>query len=368
MAAEPAPSNEGGTASGGLPVRPLLKPGVRRVWRDPATLQLGRDPARAVVVTDVDDPVWQLLSRLDGQSTTEGLLASSSLPSEVGRDLLARLDAAGMLDDAAATSRPLASFTAARRAQLRPEYDALVLGQQRPGQGAASFARRKRAVVAVEGLGRVGSSVALLLEACGVGQVRVHDAALVTTAEVVPGGHRLVDVGRCRQDALRDRLAKPPRRPGRRVDLVVLGDGVDLGTRQRRADELAGADVPHLHVAVTDGCSRVGPLVLPGRSSCYRCLDHHRTDRDPAWPTLLAQLVDAAAETAAASLAALTAALAVAAVTAWLDADPEGSADGGNQALVDAEVVVAPPRLLPRRRSLTPHPACGCTWRGTIAS
>jgi hypothetical protein len=124
MAAEPAPSAEVGSASGGLPVRPLLKPGVRRVWRDPETLQLGRDPARAVVVTDVDDPVWQLLSRLDGQSTLDGLLGSGLLPREVGRDLLARLDAAGMLDDAAATSRPLSSFTAARRAQLQPEYDA----------------------------------------------------------------------------------------------------------------------------------------------------------------------------------------------------------------------------------------------------
>ena len=34
----------------------------------------------------------------------------------------------------------------------------------------------------------------------------------------------------------------------------------------------------------------VGPLVVPGRTSCLRCADLSRRDADPHWPLVLAQL------------------------------------------------------------------------------
>lgn len=41
---------------------------------------------------------------------------------------------------------------------------------------------------------------------------------------------------------------------------------------------------------VIDGANiLVGPLVVPGRSPCLRCLDAGRRDWDPTWPTLVAQ-------------------------------------------------------------------------------
>lgn len=43
----------------------------------------------------------------------------------------------------------------------------------------------------------------------------------------------------------------------------------------------------------------VGPLVIPGRTSCLQCADLHRTDRDAAWPAVATQLrVPSAAPTA----------------------------------------------------------------------
>jgi nicotinamidase-related amidase len=44
---------------------------------------------------------------------------------------------------------------------------------------------------------------------------------------------------------------------------------------------------------VRDGTGLVGPLVIPGVTSCLRCADLHRSDRDAAWPALAAQLRDA---------------------------------------------------------------------------
>ncbi|RYJ06847.1 MAG: hypothetical protein EON52_04265 [Actinomycetales bacterium] len=34
----------------------------------------------------------------------------------------------------------------------------------------------------------------------------------------------------------------------------------------------------------------IGPFVVGARSPCLRCADHHRTDADPTWPHVLAQL------------------------------------------------------------------------------
>lgn len=73
-----------------------------------------------------------------------------------------------------------------------------------------------------------------------------------------------------------------------RVDLVVLTDYLVADPRLVR--DLHDAGVAHLPVRVRDGTGLVGPLVIPGKTSCLRCADLHRSDRDAAWPALAAQL------------------------------------------------------------------------------
>jgi bacteriocin biosynthesis cyclodehydratase domain-containing protein len=73
-------------------------------------------------------------------------------------------------------------------------------------------------------------------------------------------------------------------------DLVVLSDSLVSDPRMLR--ELHAARIPHLPVRVRDGAGLVGPLVLPGVTSCLRCADLHRSDRDAAWPVLASQLRD----------------------------------------------------------------------------
>ncbi len=75
-----------------------------------------------------------------------------------------------------------------------------------------------------------------------------------------------------------------------RTDLVVLSDYLVADPRVVR--ELHSGAVPHLQVRVRDGTGLVGPLVIPGVTSCLMCADLHRSDRDAAWPVLAAQLRD----------------------------------------------------------------------------
>ncbi|MCH9702501.1 MAG: cyclodehydratase [Actinomycetia bacterium] len=72
------------------------------------------------------------------------------------------------------------------------------------------------------------------------------------------------------------------------ADLAVLTDYLVADPRVVR--DLHQAGVPHLTVRVRDGAGLVGPLVIPGVTSCLRCADLHRSDRDEAWPAVAAQL------------------------------------------------------------------------------
>lgn len=72
------------------------------------------------------------------------------------------------------------------------------------------------------------------------------------------------------------------------TDLVVLSDFLVADPRVVR--ELHAARVAHLPVRVRDGAGLVGPMVIPGVTSCLDCADLHRSDRDAAWPAVAAQL------------------------------------------------------------------------------
>jgi bacteriocin biosynthesis cyclodehydratase domain-containing protein len=74
------------------------------------------------------------------------------------------------------------------------------------------------------------------------------------------------------------------------VDLVILSDSLVADPRMVR--DLHSRGVPHLPVRVRDGIGLVGPLVIPGVTSCLACADLHRSDRDAAWPAIAAQLRD----------------------------------------------------------------------------
>lgn len=88
---------------------------------------------------------------------------------------------------------------------------------------------------------------------------------------------------RVRQSRLNHAAATPAT-----TDLVVLADFLVADPRVVR--ELHQARIPHLPVRVRDGTGLVGPLVIPGVTSCLACADLYRSDRDSAWPAVAAQL------------------------------------------------------------------------------
>jgi hypothetical protein len=275
-----------------------------------------------------------------------------------------------VLEDAAADRRPLAGLALGERDRLAPDLAAASLLRPGASGGVAVLAARRRAVVQVCGAGRVGASVVTLLAAAGVGAVVVDDAGTTRAGDVAPAGAGLDDVGSRRQDAaLRAarRLAPSVRStlPSSRSapDLAVLAgppDTADFGL----GDRLLRLGVPHLVARVRETTGVVGPLVLPGRSSCQRCHDLHRADRDPAWPSIAAQLSAGTRNRTAACdtvLATAVAAHAALQVLAFVDGDPAPPAVDGTLEIRQADGRV-------RRRTWEAHPSCGCTWGHQVAA
>jgi len=150
--------------------------------------------------------------------------------------------------------------------------------------------------------------------------------------------------------------ARGPRAQPRRPSLVVLADS----HRRELPAVLAQKLVPHLAVSASEAIGVVGPLVLPGRSACLRCLDLIRAERDPAWPLILAQLsAQPGADPPGCDtvLATMVAAQAVAQALAFIDQD------GQPPAVTNGTLELVLPGWQWRRRSWQPHPRCGCRYR-----
>lgn len=82
---------------------------------------------------------------------------------------------------------------------------------------------------------------------------------------------------------------RPPWTRPTPADLVILAD--ELVPDPVVLTALHRSATPHTYLACRDGRMVVGPTVHPGRTSCLRCADHHRADRNPRWPQISAQLL-----------------------------------------------------------------------------
>jgi hypothetical protein len=332
-------------------VRPLVHPALVRAWRDPATVQIGLDPARAVVLGGLGRADTAVLHSIDGVRDDRALRETAAQaggdPATADR-LVHLLRTAGVLVDAdrAAPDDPGDTLT--------PDRASLGLLNGSADAGASALRARHRIHVEVRGAGRVGATLARLLCSAGVGRVTVDDPVRTRAADVSPGGLGTQDVGRPRGLALEAAMSGHDDDPNHAPAIVVLAP--TRGTGRDDAAVLVRAGVTHLLVRVVETSAVVGPLVVPGRTSCLRCHDLHRTDRDPAWPRILAQIERDPPGSAACdvTLAALAGALAAQQALAHVDGFVPTTADG--------TVEIRLPDGMPRRRSWRPHPACGCTW------
>lgn len=343
-------------------MHPIIKPGLRRAWRDRQTVQYGVMPAHAVQLGPVDNATASFMDLIDGTRSLPQLRAeAAAMGLAQGRAdrIVARLGEAGVLDDTTADRETAAGMTD----RLRPDLSSLSVVHREAGGGLRRLAARREASVRVRGAGRVGSLVASTLSAAGVGQVDVVDGGHVETWDATPGGVPVEARGERRDAAARKavRRAQCWRSNSRStVALAVLAprDGLEAyAPDPASAEGFVETGTPHLYGGVVEGTGVVGPLVLPGRSPCGGCVMWSRAEREPTWPLVVGQWRTAGRRRAGVpacdvALATMVAGALASYALSFLDGD--GGCAAGYR------LRFALPHLLSETEQLRPHPECPC--------
>ncbi|MEU0173268.1 ThiF family adenylyltransferase [Streptomyces massasporeus] len=358
-------------------MHPMVKPALRRGWRDLNTVQFGMTPAHAMTLGPMDLATGSFLDLLNGTRGLELLREEGrrmDLPDGHVDGLVRGLARAGLLDDARGGG-PAADALRKKKEvldRLRPDLASLSLTTSAPGDAIGQLAARRSQRVQVRGAGRVGAVLASLLAGAGVAEVDVLDGGRVEPWDVAPGGLPAESVGDRRDESARRAVRRAaPDRPRRRAtaqtspgagdpgfSLVIIAPRDDVAVHApdpAAAEPLMASGTPHLYAGVVEGTGVVGPLVLPGETSCAGCLQEGRTDRDPAWPRLVAQWRSGRQRQVRPcdlTLATTVAGLAAAHALAFLDGQVPSSAGSRWE--------VSVPGLRWHARSIRAHPECPC--------
>lgn len=276
--------------------RYALNPAMPVLWRPDGTVQVGWDPRRAVLVHPPAGLSSAGLARL---------LRGMQNPTTAD-ELISRADALGAEQAATAIADLLAALVSA-------------------GVVISAGSSRRPVAVRIHGRGPLSELLSNALRCSGTRVTRSNQPHAVVTAD--------------------------------RTDLVVLADALVADPRVLR--DLHTERVPHLPVLVRDGIGLIGPLVLPGVTSCLACADLHRRDRDAAWPAVAAQLRSTVSTADRATLMG-TAALALTQVDRVVRAIRADSGAVAAPMTLDTTVEfdVADGSVMTKRWSR--HPGCSC--------
>ncbi|HEX2085547.1 MAG TPA: ThiF family adenylyltransferase [Solirubrobacteraceae bacterium] len=294
------------TAAAAPPRRPRLKPTVEHFVAPDGDVYLLRPNGADLAVRSPAPVQRALLERLDGRSAEElaaGLAADGLAVEPAALDAtLAQLEAAGVLDDAAADERLEPGLRQRFDRQLRYFADVS------PARGAAAEAQRRLAAasVLVLGVGGLGCWTAYALASAGVGRLVLVDGDRVELSNLnrqILFGER--DLGRCKAAAAAERLRSfsgstevegVVRRVGSAEEVAALVAGHDLvvdladtpvGELQRWVDAACfGAGVPYVAASQLPPRVRVGPLYVPGVTGCFACQEAGWRERHALYDAL----------------------------------------------------------------------------------
>jgi hypothetical protein len=312
-----------------LPAALRLPPHHTVVPLGPGGRLLGLDPATAVAIDGLPPPLAEMLDELGTAVPAHFLVARAverGAAAEAAEALLRRLVGEGVVIDAGVVRR--------------------------------CTERRCASTVLVVGGGPLAVGIVTGLVLAGIGTVHTETGGEVRSGDLGTG-YLDADHGQDRLAATRAAVRRLV--PGRSTgppplrllpDLVVLADECP---QPARLAALHSEVVAHLPARLRDGIGIVGPLVLPGRSTCLSCVELHRSACDAEWATVAAQMVGRGGR-ADPSCVAATAGLATAQALAAVDGAGGGPPPAALDTTLELDVVAG--SLV--RRGWTPRPECHC--------
>ena len=297
--------------------RPRLRHDVPILWRTATSIQIGDD----VTLTEVTRAHVAWMTSLDGLNDVRMIVESLTIPAGQAARLVRALIAAGALEDASRIPASVRWASPDARDDAHRRFGAALATYRQLDQAHDAMRLRDRRRIAVHGTGPVASAVRSALTTAGL-----------TPHEPSVDHH-------------------PP-------DLTIIADVGHPDVPSIVEHPLLHR--PHVRVSCYGAHGGIGPLVVPGVTSCLRCRHLHRRDADPAWPLLSVQWAQWAASMHLEPVDPLLAQTAATWVTllarAWVD-QPDVPELWGDRAmdihLPDGNAVYS---------SRPTHPLCGCHW------
>ncbi|WP_207839962.1 hypothetical protein [Williamsia soli] len=287
---------------------PVLRPGVAVLVRPGGRIQVGCDPDTAIIVEPSEGVHPAQLAALLRSMTSKrppGEVEAAAI--EAG---LSRNEVAELLDDL------------------------VVAGIAHHEVGSSTRLR-----VRVHGAGPLAVAISRALHGAGVDLARsVRRPSLIDTEDQDPLVHQ-------------ERVSTWA------TDLVMLTDY--LTHDPWLVSSLMRHRIPHLMVRLRDGVGVIGPMVLPGLTSCLHCADHHRTDRDRDWPTVSAQLLGTCGWAGSATIAG-TVAVAAAQIEQITAVTRSGQVNQPPPSTLNTTIEFRANPSSMVLRHWPPHPLCGC--------
>lgn len=314
--------------------KPIFAPGINVLWRSKTQVQFGIDPTTSV--------------RADSK------IAAHLIAHCVGRLSIEEIVHSGTRDNLNSEQLIVTISKLLKVGLLTCESETLE-NQQFP-----------QTAIEIQGAGRLGMTVAVLLAHTGFTNVQIHDKELVTLADVTAWGASRVDVGARRDHTalmIIERIQRGvwPRmlrvkNSGLRRLVIMCPDqvGRTVWFAPDLTDAVIASDQPHLVAGAGITQALVSTVLNPSHTACLRCHNSRLTDMDPAWPLLSSQLIGRPTQDLApAQLLLYTASLVVDIVCEWAQ-QPRTCSSG----LWQIEWPGAEKTFNP----INTHAACGCQW------
>lgn len=290
--------------------RPRWRTSLPPHWIGPGRVRIGDD----VVLDRITPAHIDWITSLDGLRTSRDVLRALPIDEADAARIVRGLLRAGALHDAARIPTPLRWLTPHARDAAIARYEATLDSYRDPDLAVHAVELRDRARIWVRGPEHVRTALEAALLEAGLALARSE----------------------------------------RTCDLVVLADAPHPDVPRVFDDQVHL--LPHAHVGVLGARAVVGPLVVPGATSCLRCTHLHRRDADSSWPLLAVQW----SQTEPAPVDPLLLRLAVAHATAlarlYVD-QPHQPAEWADRAW---EIRMPHARVSEVTRPV--HPLCGCRW------
>ena len=318
-----------------------------------------------------------IIAAFDGKKSAQEIAEALAIDSEIVSQVVGQLLSAGLIDYLVTQIVAPGRFKEQDQSsdagyiqlqsKITPELSATTWITGVNDGGVEVLTYRRMALIEISGENRVATQLYGILLASGVTQTKMasasrRDRARIGNQDMCAGLLTSSDVGSNFQHTLEDKareLALFPSKDKSSADeipevflKVFIGNGHEALIAQSMSE-----DEIHLIVAAPDGPSiDIGPLVIPGKSACSRCVTLARGDQHP-----LSREIDIFRSTHTELEIPVTVAHFVAAQIA---SEILRFIDTKKSALISTRVRTNYLDICnPQHIRFARHPLCGCSWR-----